>query len=85
MVKAAKKATYAVLRDRDVTDEELIAVFAGVESLLNSVITAIHIRFITPVEIESLQMERNVFEYPLARNKSELALSYYCYSGRASA
>ena len=36
MVKAAKKATYAVVRDRDVTDEELITVFAGVESLLNS-------------------------------------------------
>jgi len=50
-----------------------------------TVITAIHIRFITPVEIESLQMERNVFEYPLARNKSELALRYYYYSGRASA
>jgi len=32
-----------------------------------------------------LQMERNVFEYPLARNKSELALRYYYYSGRASA
>ena len=35
-MKAAKKATYGVLRDRDVTDEELITVFAGVESLLNS-------------------------------------------------
>jgi len=33
---AAKKATYAVVRDRDVTDEELITVFAGMESLLNS-------------------------------------------------
>ena len=41
-----------------------------------TVITAIHIRFNTAVEIESLQMERNVFEYPLARNKSELALAY---------
>jgi len=40
------------------------------------VITAIHIRFITPVEIESLQMETNVFEYPLATNKSEFALRY---------
>lgn len=30
----AKKAAYPVLRDRDVTDEELITVFAGVESLL---------------------------------------------------
>jgi len=36
MVKIAKKATYAVVRDRDVTNEELITVFAGVESLLNS-------------------------------------------------
>ena len=36
MVKAAKKATCAVVRDRDVTDEELITVFARVESLLNS-------------------------------------------------
>ena len=35
MVKAVKKATYAVGRDRDVTDEELITVFAGMESLLN--------------------------------------------------
>ena len=35
MVKAAKKATYPVLRDRDVTDEELITVFGVVESLLN--------------------------------------------------
>ena len=43
-----------------------------------TVITAIHIRFITPVEIES-------FECPLARNKSKLALRYYYYSGRASA
>ena len=50
-----------------------------------TVITAIHIRFITPVEIESLEMERNVFEYPLASNKSELTLRYYYYSGRASA
>ena len=36
MVKAAKKAIYAVVSDRDVTDEELITVFAGAESLLNS-------------------------------------------------
>ena len=36
MVKAAKIATYAVVRDRDVNDEELIIVFAGVESLLYS-------------------------------------------------
>ena len=33
---AAKKATYAVVRDRDVTDEKAITVFAEVESLLNS-------------------------------------------------
>ena len=32
MVKAAKKATYAFVTDRDVKDEELITVFAGVES-----------------------------------------------------
>ena len=36
LVKAAKKAIYAVVGDRDVTDEELIAVSTGVESLLNS-------------------------------------------------
>ena len=36
MVKAAKKATYAIVQDRDVTNEEPITVFAGVESLLNS-------------------------------------------------
>ncbi|PFX18078.1 EGF-like module-containing mucin-like hormone receptor-like 1 [Stylophora pistillata] len=36
MVKAAKKATYATVGKRDVNDEELITVFAGVESLLNS-------------------------------------------------
>ena len=36
LVKAAKKATYSVVRDRNVTDEELTTVFAGVESLLNS-------------------------------------------------
>ena len=36
MVKAAKKAIYAAVSDRDVTDEELITVFAGAESLLNS-------------------------------------------------
>ncbi|PFX12373.1 hypothetical protein AWC38_SpisGene23689 [Stylophora pistillata] len=35
MVKAAKKSTYAVVGERDVNDEELITVFAGVESLLN--------------------------------------------------
>jgi len=36
MVKAAKKATHDITRDRDVTGEELITVFAWVESLLNS-------------------------------------------------
>ena len=36
MVKAAKKAVYVVVGERDVNDEELITVFAGVESLLNS-------------------------------------------------
>ena len=36
IVKASKKATYAVVQDRDVTVEELITVFAGVEYLLNS-------------------------------------------------
>ena len=36
MVKAAKKVIYIVLGERDVNDEELITVFAGGESLLNS-------------------------------------------------
>ena len=36
MVKAAKKAIYAIVGERDVNDEELITVFTGVESLLNS-------------------------------------------------
>ena len=36
LVKAAKKAIYVVVGDRDVTDEELITVSTGVESLLNS-------------------------------------------------
>ena len=36
LVKAAKKAIYAVVGDRDVTDEELITVSTRVESLLNS-------------------------------------------------
>ena len=36
MVKAAKKAIYAVLSNSDVTAEELIKVVAGAESLLNS-------------------------------------------------
>ena len=36
LVKAAEKTIYAVVGDRDVTDEELITVSTGVESLLNS-------------------------------------------------
>ena len=36
MVKAAKKAVYAVLGNSDGTDEELITICVGVESLLNS-------------------------------------------------
>ncbi|CAB4030216.1 EGF-like module-containing mucin-like hormone receptor-like 1, partial [Paramuricea clavata] len=36
MVKAAKKAIYAVLSNSDVNDEELITIFTGAESLINS-------------------------------------------------
>ena len=36
MVQADKKSIYAVVGHRDVTDEELITVFTGLESLLNS-------------------------------------------------
>jgi hypothetical protein len=36
MVKAAKKALYAVLGNSDITDEELITACAGAESLINS-------------------------------------------------
>ena len=36
MVKAAKKAIYAVLGNSDVTDEELITAITGAENLLNS-------------------------------------------------
>ena len=36
MVKSAKKAIYAVLGSSEVTDEELMTAFTGVESLLNS-------------------------------------------------
>ena len=36
MVKAAKKAIYAVIKNSDVTDEELITICAGVEGFLNS-------------------------------------------------
>ena len=36
MIKSAKKAIYGILGTSDVTDEELITIVAGVESLLNS-------------------------------------------------
>jgi hypothetical protein len=36
MVKAAKKAIYAVVGNAEVNDEELMTVFGGAESLLNS-------------------------------------------------
>ena len=36
MIKAAKKAIYAVLGEANVTDEELMTAFIGAESLLNS-------------------------------------------------
>ena len=36
MIKAAKRAIYAVLKETDVDDEELRTVFRGTESLLNS-------------------------------------------------
>ncbi|XP_052771184.1 uncharacterized protein LOC128210870 [Mya arenaria] len=36
MIKAAKRAAFAVLKGADVTDEELITAFTGVEALLNS-------------------------------------------------
>ena len=36
MIKAAKKAFYAVFKDNKVTDEDLITVFSGVEGMLNS-------------------------------------------------
>ena len=35
MVQADKKSIYAVVGHRDVTDEELITMFTGLESLLN--------------------------------------------------
>jgi hypothetical protein len=35
-VKSAKRAIYGVLRDNDVTDEELITTFSGAESLISS-------------------------------------------------
>ena len=36
MIKAAKKAIYAVIKDSNVTDEDLITIFSGVEEMLNS-------------------------------------------------
>ena len=36
MIKSAKRAIYAVLKDADVNDEELQTAFVGVESLMNS-------------------------------------------------
>lgn len=36
MIKAAKRAIYAILKDADVTDEELITAFTGAEALINS-------------------------------------------------
>ena len=36
MIKSAKRAVFAVLKGADVTDEELITAFTGVEALLNS-------------------------------------------------
>ena len=36
MIKAAKKAIRAILRNADVNDEELTTTFVGVEALLNS-------------------------------------------------
>ena len=36
MIKSAKKANYGILGTSDVTDEEIITIVVGVESLLNS-------------------------------------------------
>ena len=36
MIKAAKRATYAILGNADVTDEELMTAFTGAEALINS-------------------------------------------------
>ena len=36
LIKAAKKASYAILKRADITDEELITAFTGAEGLLNS-------------------------------------------------
>jgi len=36
LIKSAKRAIYAVLKDADINDEELKTTFIGVESLMNS-------------------------------------------------
>ena len=36
MIKAAKKAIFAILQNADVNDEELLTAFMGAESLINS-------------------------------------------------
>ena len=36
MIKSAKRATYAILRSADVTDEELVTAVTGAEALINS-------------------------------------------------
>ena len=36
MIKAAKRAVYAILGDADVTDEELMTAFTGAKALMNS-------------------------------------------------
>ena len=36
MIKAAKRAIIAILRNADIIDEKLLTAFTGVESLLNS-------------------------------------------------
>ena len=48
MIKAAKRAIYAVLKEADVDDEELQTVFTGTESLLNS----------RPLTIQSVEMSK---------------------------
>ena len=36
MIKAAKRAIYAIIGPTDVTDEELMTAFVGAETLINS-------------------------------------------------
>ena len=36
MIKAAKKAIYAILSSADITDEELLSAIVGAEGLINS-------------------------------------------------